>query len=168
MNFAYCPQCGHKDTVQKLNDTDYECSDCQWHFWNNAKAAVGVMLIKDGQMLFGERAIEPQKGKLDFPGGFVEYNEDAYAAAAREVSEETGLTIKNPTITFVGTHEYKPGYSTVDLLMTVTEWEGDIQPGDDIASLSWCPIGVLDSDEFAWPWPGLTDALKKQLRRSTL
>ncbi|MET0779266.1 MAG: NUDIX domain-containing protein [Candidatus Saccharimonadales bacterium] len=163
MNFTYCPQCGRKDTVEKLNDTDYECRDCQWHFWNNAKATVGVILIKDGKVLLGERGIEPLKGKLDLPGGFVEYNEDVYRAAAREVFEETGLTIKKPKVIFINTHEYKPGYSTVDLLMTVSEWEGDEAPGDDLASLSWCPIDVLDSDEFAWSWPGLTDTLKSTL-----
>ena len=167
MNFTYCPACGHKGSVKKTDDTNYECVDCQWHFWNNAKAAVGVLLIKNGQMLFGVRGREPYKGKLDFPGGFVDYNEDPYAAAIREVREETGLTILHPKILLLGTHEYIDGISTVDMLMTVTDWEGTIRAGDDVAELVWRPVDTLDSSEFAWSWPGLADKLKT-LHASTL
>jgi mutator protein MutT len=159
--FNYCPDCGTKDSVAVLDTTRAQCATCHMNFWNNPRAAVGLVLVKDGQMLFCKRAIEPLKGKYDFPGGFVEYNEDPYEALQREVKEETGITVRDLQLLHVGTHEYMPGVSTVDLLMVATEWEGEPRAGDDVASFAWKPIDILDSPEFAWHWPGLTDTIKR-------
>ena len=39
------------------------------------------------------RNIEPQKGKLALPGGYVDFAEDAKVSAQREILEETSLKI---------------------------------------------------------------------------
>lgn len=44
-------------------------------------------------MLVVRRNIEPQKGMLALPGGFIETGETWQEAGAREVHEEAGITI---------------------------------------------------------------------------
>lgn len=93
MNFNFCPSCGQKSSIQKQDGTNYECLNCKWHFWNNAKAATAMVFIKNGLIMFNKRAAEPNKGKYDLPGGFVDFNEDGYKGAIREAKEELNITI---------------------------------------------------------------------------
>jgi len=56
---------------------------------------VGVIVIKEGEILFGKRRNAHGDGCWSFPGGHLEYGEEIEACARREVLEETGLTISN-------------------------------------------------------------------------
>ena len=162
MNFNYCPNCGQQASVQRFDDTNYECTNCQWHYWNNPKTAVGVVFLKDGQMLVSERGRDPKKGMYDFPGGFLDYIEDPAKAAIREVQEETGLIVKELILVDVAAaHEYMPGTSAADIIFAVTEWEGTPVASDDSASLVWKPIDFMYDPSFAWPYPGLAEKLNE-------
>jgi ADP-ribose pyrophosphatase YjhB (NUDIX family) len=60
---------------------------------------VSVVLIPcDNGLLVIRRNIEPQKGKLALPGGFIETGESWQSAGAREVREECGISIDPSTI----------------------------------------------------------------------
>lgn len=52
-----------------------------------------VLTIRDGRLcvLLIERGLEPYRGRLALPGGFVHPDEDLPAAAQRELQEETGV-----------------------------------------------------------------------------
>ncbi len=54
---------------------------------------VVVLTIRDDelQVLLVERGIEPFRGRLALPGGFIREDEDAEPAARRELAEETAL-----------------------------------------------------------------------------
>jgi len=52
-----------------------------------------VVLNRDGRVLLARRAHEPLKGEWSLPGGGVEVGETLEAAVAREILEETGLSI---------------------------------------------------------------------------
>lgn len=56
---------------------------------------VGVIVVKDGAVLLGKRKNSHGAGAWQFPGGHLEYSESVFECALREVSEETGLTIRN-------------------------------------------------------------------------
>ena len=56
---------------------------------------VAVIVIKDGRVLLGKRKNAHGADTWAFPGGHLEFNESITDCAAREVFEETGLSIKN-------------------------------------------------------------------------
>src|SRR3569623_539912 len=56
---------------------------------------IAVVLVPiGGGLLVIRRAIQPGHGKLALPGGFIEAHETWQQGAAREVREETGITIE--------------------------------------------------------------------------
>jgi ADP-ribose pyrophosphatase YjhB (NUDIX family) len=164
MKFDYCPSCGHKGTVQKFDDTNYECSNCKWHFWNNTKACMALVFIKDGQALFARRGREPFKGKYDFPGGFVDFGETVIEASIREAKEELGVIIKPQDMHLVTV--YANGYLykdthvyCADLVYVVRKWKGEFAAMDDVAAVSWKPFSFIDGPEFAVDYSGLSEKL---------
>ncbi len=73
------------------------CAGCQTPVWSNP-IPVNVLLVQveDGDrtgLLVIRRAIPPAIGKLALVGGFLEDHESWQVGGAREVIEETGLTI---------------------------------------------------------------------------
>ena len=56
--------------------------------------AVGAVIVHDGRVLLVKRGQEPLKGQWSLPGGAVETGETLHAALAREVLEETCLTVE--------------------------------------------------------------------------
>ncbi len=139
--------------------TAYRCT-AGHQTWNNPKACVTIVLLQKDQVLCAERGVEPKKGQLDFPGGFLEYGEQPWDGVRRELAEETGLTIQNATLIGAYTHEYLPGTTATDLIYLATSWQGEMAPRDDVHALTWKPITVIESSEFAWQYPGLVAKLK--------
>jgi 8-oxo-dGTP diphosphatase len=61
----------------------------------NLKIGVGVLVWRGQQLLLGQRIAKDQSTCWQFPGGHLEQGESVIECALREVSEETGLTVKN-------------------------------------------------------------------------
>lgn len=121
--FQHCPACGSTEcgspTIKQ-----FVCRACGFQYYQNAAAAV-IALISNthGQVLFTRREREPAKGKLDLPGGFVDPLETAETAVAREVEEETGLTVTATRFltTFTNRYVYRNvTYYTLDLVFVCT------------------------------------------------
>ena len=58
------------------------------------RVGVGAITIKDGKVLLVKRGVEPSKGLWAIPGGTLKLGETIQECAAREILEETGVTIK--------------------------------------------------------------------------
>ncbi|MGL1935034.1 MAG: NUDIX hydrolase [Fibrobacterales bacterium] len=59
------------------------------------KVGVGVLIVRNNQVLLGKRKGSHGEGTWALPGGHLEFGETVVECAAREVLEETGLIIEN-------------------------------------------------------------------------
>ncbi len=100
--FHHCPNCASVNHTFD-NAHRFECSDCHFVYYHNVAAAVMVIIKSEDKFLFTKRNIEPEKGKLDFPGGFVDPGENADEAAVRELKEELNLDINKEDLVLKAT-----------------------------------------------------------------
>jgi 8-oxo-dGTP diphosphatase len=157
MKINYCLECALPLTKQ--DDTLYICLHGH-EFWNNPHAGAIVVFLKDGLVLCTKRGIKPREGLYGLPGGFLKYGENAYDAAVREMREETGVIVSDLTLFDVHAADYDENDTTAAVIYLARSWEGEFTAGDDAAELAWKPIDFLDSDQIAWPYPGLAAKLK--------
>ncbi len=161
MSLNFCPECAAPLT--KLDDTNYRCAKGHTYY-DNPRAACSVIFINDHhEILFSKRANEPSKGKYDFPGGFLNHDEDPYQAAIREIREEMGivLALENLQLIDSSLNHYQENETVADFVFLCRKWRGTMKPADDVAALEWKPIEFLHSPEFAWPYPYLYTKLQK-------
>ena len=107
----------------------------------------------DGQQaLVTVRGIEPEKGKIDVPGGFVEVGEHPRDALAREAQEELGVEVvveERPMLLAV--HTYGPdGEHVLAIGFRVRIVSGEPNPADDVAEIRWVSADEVDDLDFAW------------------
>ncbi|MCW3807548.1 NUDIX hydrolase [Plebeiibacterium marinum] len=89
----YCPKCGSSKFIFE-GVRSFLCADCNFHYFINASAAVAALIENEqGELLLTVRALAPNKGMLDLPGGFVDPLEKVEDAIARELKEELNLDI---------------------------------------------------------------------------
>lgn len=164
MKLNYCPEC--KADLHAESKTKYVCENGH-PYWNNPRCCTCVVLLKGDQALFSKRGRDPFKDKYDFPGGFVDYGENAWEAAVREIREETGLTIAAGDLTMIDSTSqlYEENVTVTDVIFVCSRWEGTMKADDDVAELEWKPITAIDTDEFAWNYAGLTEKLQPYVRQ---
>ncbi len=97
--FAFCHACGHAYPPEA--PWPRLCQHCQHRVYRNPLPVVAILqpcARHDGAVgvLLIQRGIEPCRGQWALPGGFLECGEDWRVGAARELFEETGLSIAAP------------------------------------------------------------------------
>ncbi|MBE6298465.1 MAG: NUDIX domain-containing protein [Bacteroidales bacterium] len=150
--FSHCPKCGSRNF--NINDEKSKRCDCCGfvYYFNPLAATVGVIANEKNEILVAVRAKEPAKGTLDLPGGFCDSYESAEEGVAREVKEETGLSVESTKYLFSIPNIYI--YSGMELhtmdmffLCRVSD-STSLKADDDVAGLKWVAIEELDSNEF--------------------
>jgi len=103
--------------------------------------AASVALIREGKVLLIKRAYAPYQHLWTLPGGRTEPNESIEECAIREVSEELGLLIRNPTPVMVQTLGRAGEYRLA--VFATRDFSGLIRPSDEIAAHKWVEPSAL-------------------------
>ena len=133
---------------------------------NNKKMieVVAAVIVKDNMILATQSGYGEFKGKWEFPGGKVEFNENLESALIREIKEETNADIN--VIEYINTVEYE--YSNFFLKMhsylcelsknnlefvyhdnNSLEHENMVWLDlEDLEKLDWLPADILVIDEL--------------------
>ena len=100
------------------------------------------------------RKKETFHGKLAFPGGHIDYNEDPVDACLRELEEECNVVGANPVLlTVKGKPGRDPRYHMISIVYLVEVDPASMpQAQDDALSAAWYDLGeVLQTpDQFAF------------------
>lgn len=132
------------------------------HVYPNPAVASSTLVVRDGRLLLARRAGEPERGKWDLVGGFIDEGEDPRDAAVREVREETGLDVELERLFGVWTDWYGDAPNAVWVVDVV--WIGRPAPGepvatDDVAELRWfAPDELPPPSDFGFTHPALVVA----------
>ena len=147
--FEFCPKCSSASFYSKNGGRSYWCEDCNFHYFINNSAAVACLIINSsGELLITRRAIEPFKGMLDLPGGFVEPMETAEEAVKREIKEELNLDVTKMTylVSFPNLYPFSNMIvPTVDLAFVCeVDSFNAMKPDDDVASIEFMDPKNID------------------------
>jgi ADP-ribose pyrophosphatase YjhB (NUDIX family) len=105
---AFCGACGEK-FVPTEQSFPRRCDRCDMMTYvNPTPVAVLLLPVSDG-LLAIRRSIEPQRGGLALPGGFIDIGESWQAAAVRELREETGIQAAAESVKLFAVHSAPDG-----------------------------------------------------------
>ena len=136
--YPFCPRC--RAPMQARPEGGMLrplCEQCGFVQYLNPSPATAVVLQRGEEVCLVKRGFAPKAGQWTLPAGFLEYDEDVRAGAAREVLEETGLEVR-----ITGLRDALTGVLPPDrpVLLIVFDGEvtgGELRAGDDAADAGW-------------------------------
>lgn len=153
---SICPQCG-TEHLSFIDDKKWHCSQCLFTLYHNVAGAVAVILRYENEILFTKRNKNPQKGKLDLAGGFIDADESAEETCQREIKEELNYTLDISKLKYKGSlpnlYEYKEiTYHTIDLFfeITINEKPAFQLEKKELQSIEWIPIHKINLNDLAF------------------
>ncbi|MBN2371406.1 MAG: NUDIX domain-containing protein [Vicinamibacteria bacterium] len=161
--FRFCPRCGAAG-LESGAGSRFSCASCRFIFYLDVAAAVAAIIRgDDDRVLLTRRAIDPQRGKLDVPGGFVEPGETAEEALHRELREELNLEIVDSKYFCSEFNTYDYGglrYNTLDVYYTCGVHDPSlIRAADDISDYDFVLPREIDMSDVAF------DSVRRVLAR---
>lgn len=149
--WRYCPRCSAE---LRREDNRVDCDACGFsHYASSAPTSSAFVLDDDGRIMLARRAYEPDAGKWDVPGGFLEEGEDPVDGLRRELREEAGIEIDVGDFVGVFTDTYGEVSHVLNLVWEARIAEGEPTPDDDVSELRWFPIDAMPDDvELAFRW----------------
>ncbi|HLL65183.1 MAG TPA: NUDIX domain-containing protein [Micromonosporaceae bacterium] len=115
---SHCSYCGAP--FQDGTSWPRVCAACGQTTWRNPlPVGVAVLPVDTAQgrgLVVVRRDIEPARGELALPGGFIEYGEPWQEAVVRELREETGLLADAAQVRLFAVHSAPTSINIFGLL----------------------------------------------------
>ncbi len=131
-DLIFCPICGgplgQRREGGRLRPA---CDACGYVHFVNPVPAVGILIEMDGGLVLIRRGQPPHAGEWTLPSGFIEVDESAEEAAAREAEEETGLKVEIVELFGVNSFPEGPPTSGIMIFFRARPVGGQLHGGDD-------------------------------------
>jgi ADP-ribose pyrophosphatase YjhB (NUDIX family) len=151
MKFKYCPVCAGKLKDKPLEGDRIHpvCSLCGFVFFQNSKpTASAIIENEEGKIILAQRAIEPNRGKWDIPGGFLENGEEPIVGLKREIMEELSVEIEPIGISSIHIDKYDyrdEWFYTLNLYYKCRIASGEIKLDQENMDYKW-----LSLEQIPW------------------
>jgi len=135
----FCGRCGSKTRTHPIERAK-ECLQCGFLHFPRLAPAIIVLIEREGKVLLarGRRFERPIYSTL---AGFVEPGETLEEAVAREVKEESGITVKD--VRYFGSQPWPFPHSLM-IGFTANYASGEITPSsEEIIDVRWFTVGNL-------------------------
>jgi len=109
------------------------------------RVGVGAITIHEGRVLLVKRGAEPSRGLWAIPGGTLELGETLQECAAREILEETGITIKVGACIYVFDYFERDDGGKIKFHFVIVDFAGEYISGE--------PKGEDDAEDARWLTP---------------
>ncbi len=136
--------------------------------YENPALTVDALVTRYGnsgiEAILIKRKYEPWKGRLAFPGGFVNKGENPEDAVIRELKEETDVSGHSPMLFAVnGDPKRDPRQHIVTIFYSI-EVDENVVPvgGDDAAEAKWVPLENLEQNHVAGDHYEIIKILRKE------
>jgi ADP-ribose pyrophosphatase YjhB (NUDIX family) len=155
MSYAFCPRCGNPARPQEHDRQIVPiCTSaaCGFVFWQNSKPCASLLIEDErGRLLFGIRGIDPFRGKLDLPGGFLHHAEHPFDGARREAREELSVEVEIVGVLgFVMDTYDGPQDATLNIGVYARIASGELCAADDVAALAWLDPRKIAPQDLAF------------------
>ena len=138
----YCPRCGTELGERYVEGRVRKwCGECERPVYRNAVPCADVAVVDSERVLLVQRGAPPGEGEWTIPGGHLEFEEEPRVGAARELREETGLSVEPGALTLLEVTQLEP-YREKHVVSTayavgVDAVSGTPEAGSDAAAVEW-------------------------------
>ncbi len=135
---------------------------------NLRHATVNTIVLSDGKILLGKRAAKLlEAGKWGLTGGFIDRDETITQAAAREVYEESGWTIKDLTLLTIRDNPDRPNEDrqNIDFVFFASAIEQTGTPDWESDEIRWFALDDLPPiDQIAFDHASDIELYKRYIK----
>ena len=121
------------------------------------------LIVKDNKIVLIKKANGPYKGKLDLPGGTIEYGETPEKAVVRELQEEVGIDVRELSLVDANSvliewmhHEELEQIHHIGIFYKIIVYRNEIknvveitEQNDDSLGASFYEINQLSKEELS-------------------
>jgi NAD+ diphosphatase len=155
----FCSWCGGQLIWQK-DALFATCEACSKNIFINPRPCTVVFVMLKGKVLLLRRSLDPKKGFLDLPGGFVDViDESVESGAIRELSEELSLNLTEDRLVYLGSNADRSyiyqgiliqGLPSYFFILLSEEEARNIKLDHENSEFLWVDINKIDDYELSF------------------